>query len=185
MKIRHSNTRVAKLFQEGVDDPLAFLEPWEQRAAEIYVTLGLDPLTRAAKDGVVVDVFKNALKEELGIVAAGTRSRLHSNAAWKAYVRSLREDTRKGVLDKLHRDAYAAYGTYKWARETAVKENDYKEARLAAADHLDRIGATEKPPEVVQQVATIIVRSRNVDVAEPLRALPEVEVEEESDATTS
>jgi len=176
-----SRTHATKHFVEGESDPLEFLLPWEQRAAEIYVELSMAPVGEGAwrLGSANVTEFLARIKEEFKVdLPKWQRPALHGNPAWRDYVRQLRSDARGQALKKLKRKATKAVDTYLWAQDTARKEGDYKEARVAAGDHLDRIGATEKPNVQPVQAIQIVVKSRNVDLANPFKELPAVEVEE-------
>ena len=86
------------------------------------------------------------------------------------------EEGKAVVVEALRQDAWDAYQTFKWSREKAVETGDYKEARLAASDHLDRIGATEKPREIVPNL-TIVLQGKNADAANLLAPMTEIVVE--------
>ena len=177
-----TSARTAKLyFVDGESDPLHFLFPWEQQAAELYVSLALDPTGMNSFGGNRArrNVYQEQFEAEFGIpLTMSRRTQLHGNPAWRAYVQQLKDDARGQALKKLKNKASRAVETYLWAQDTARGSGDYKEARVAAGDHLDRIGATEKPSVQPVQAIQIVVKSRNVDLANPFKELPAVEVVE-------
>ena len=171
---------VQKSYVAG-DDPLKYLLPWEQKAAEVYVRVGTHPEMTNMQGNPYADDFHAQLFLELPTLPRrGDKyylARLRMNAAWMAYVKYLREHARDAVLNTLHDKAGRAVDNYLWAQEAARKAEDYKETRVASADHLDRIGATEKPPTQVVQVANIVLRGRNYSTANLLAEGPQLEGE--------
>lgn len=174
-------------YDQAKNNPLQFLHPWEIQAAELFVMCEKDPLTlptmppqhvgRPKKWGVLMSgTFGTRFCEAAGFnLHTKHRKNLEGNPAWRHYVQQLKEETKNVVLQKLKTDALEAYDTYKWSREAAKGAGDYKEARLAAGDHLDRIGATEKPREQSQNVV-VILRGRNYDETTILNEPEEAEV---------
>ena len=170
--------RARKQYREG-DDPLTYLLPWEAKAAEVYVRVGLMPEATSRKGDPYADVFNVELLRAAPELPSNMFyvKRLRANPAWMAYVQYLKAHARDKVLDTLHGTAFRAADTYVWAQEEARKVGDYAEARKAAGDHLDRIGATEKPPTTTVQIATINLRSRNFDTENLLAESPALEGE--------
>lgn len=176
-----SASNAQRYFVPGESDPLHFLRPWEQRTAELYVEMSVGPADETRRSGrISLEEFGEVFRQEFGAeYNIAIRAGLHSNPAWKAYVQQLRDDARGVALKKLKNRASKAVDTYLWAQDRARESDDYKEARVAAGDHLDRIGATEKPNVQPVQAIQIVVKSRNVDLANPFKELPAVEVVED------
>lgn len=166
-----------RTYVEG-DDPLKYLLPWEQKAAELYVRLGAIPELTNKQGLPYSDEFHTQFWAEMPMLPKRTYlTGLRLNPAWLAYVKYLRDHAREAVLGTLHNTATRAVDNYLWAQEAARKAEDYKETRMASADHLDRIGATEKPPTTTVQVANIQLHSRNFTAADLLAPSPELEGE--------
>ena len=114
------------------------------------------------------------------------------NPACKRYARHIKDNMREAAMKRLKDVVPEVVDDYFWARESARKAEDYKETRLAATDHLDRVGISEKPPTQVAQVAVIQLHARNYSTENLLAETPAVEGEAveqpkegESDATPS
>lgn len=168
-------------YDEGKHNPLQFLHPCEKLAAEIFVGVHNDPASRVTYpkgkertwSGLLSGAFGSRWKESCGYdLTPSNRKRLESNPAWRHYVRMLMEEQTSVVKQKLRDDALDAYDTFKWSRETARRQGDYKEARLAASDHLDRIGATEKPREIAPNVVVVLQSGSTPETifAQPIEA---------------
>ena len=183
-----SSTKLVRTlgYEESRHNPLQFLLPGEVKAAEIFAMVSRDPTAgqtyppgpvrkwSALRSGS----FNTRFHEATGFsLSYKHRKSLEENAAWRHYVRMLLEESKDVVMQKLKNDALEAYDTYKWSREAARLEGDYKEARLAAADHLDRIGATEKP-QPQQQVQVIVLRGRTFEEGNLMKELPETTADE-------
>lgn len=175
-----SLARVKKIW-DGTQNPLDLLTPSEVRAAEIWASLAFDP--QSGKKGT----FHARFRETFGFDLPGkTKQSMLKNPAWKAYVRQLLEETRATVMTKLETSAMKAFEDYIWSREEARKAADYKEVRLGAADHLDRIGATRRVagPAAGNSVTIVLKGAPEVTHATIMRQLPAVEAEiEEEDAS--
>lgn len=176
---------VAQGFVMGKDNPLSILNPNEAAAAELFALCRADPRTAKTmpagperKWGVLRSgAFGTAFRETFGFdINSHVRKCLELNMAWRAYVEQLRTQTRAAVMDKLKQDALAAYHDYTWSRTEARAQGDYKETRVASADHLDRIGATEKADQVTQNVV-VVLRGRNFTEDTLNRELPETTFE--------
>ena len=172
-------------YVSGRDDPLTILHPTEALTAELFVLSQSDPKNirsmprgRLKKwSGLHAMHFTDAFRERFGFdLNPGDRKGLEQNPAWRDYVEKLQTQTREAVMAKMRTDALQVYDDYTWSRTKARAEGDYKETRLAAADHLDRIGATEKP-EVGAQNIVVVLRGRNFDEKDLMRELPVTEVE--------
>lgn len=162
-----------RAFQPG-DDPLAILYPHEVTAAELYVLEG-GPIKGASSQKR--PAFATRFREHFGFeLSSNLWSGLRKNPAWTAYVRQMQEQTRAVVMRKLEQQALPALKDYLWSREQAREAGDYKETRIAAADHLDRIGATEKPTDGPTQVV-VLLKGRNFEVGALERTLAPVEHE--------
>lgn len=173
-------------------NPLQFLHPCEKLAAEIFVGVHNDPQTRPTYpkgkerkwSGLLSGAFGTRWKDACGYdLLPKNRKSLQDNPAWQHYVRMLMEEQVAVVKQKLREDALDAYDTFRWSREKAKAEGDYKEARLAASDHLDRIGATEKPREIAQNVVVVLKGSSPETIfVEPVETeVVEIEAEATSD----
>lgn len=172
-------------FDPAKDNPLAVLHPHEATVAELFVLAAGDPMTartmppgkdstyKAMRSGAFLTRFREAFGYEM---SSKMRSNLEKNPAWRCYAAQLRTQTRDAVMAKLKMDALSAYQDFKWSREKARLVGDYKETRLAAGDHLDRIGATEKPEAVAHNVV-VVLKGRNFDEATLMRELPSTTVE--------
>jgi hypothetical protein len=172
-------------FDPAKDNPLQFLHPNEVTCAELFVLASGDPmLVRTMPPGpprkwgvLRSGTYGTRFKELFGYdLQPWQKKSLETNPAWRAYVTFLQTQTRDAVLQLLKNDAIAAYQDFKWSREEAKKKGDYKETRLAASDHLDRLGATEKPMNQVLN-AVIVLKGRNFDEQNLMRELPAMEVE--------
>ena len=186
----HFPSSRTKIYQDNLgfdpekDNPLALLYPHEALTAELFVLTQMDPRTASitpntkAKWGTLRSgTFMAAFREKFGFdLNASHRKNLEMNPAWRHYVAKLQTQTREAVMEKLRSDALAAYHDYTWSREAARKAGDYKETRVAAADHLDRIGATEKPTEGGQQIL-VVLRGRNFNEDSLNKQLPESSAE--------
>lgn len=182
---RSSRKRAVQEFKAG-DNPLAILHPEEQKCAEIVALVELDPSTAptmmiggtrkwaALHSGAFASRFQELFGYELTSVR---KSQLVQNPAWKAYVEELRKGSRDVVMERLRRESLDVAEDYIWSRKQARKQGDYKEARLAAADHLDRIGLTEKP-QPTQQQTIIVLKGRTFDAESLMRELPAPSTEE-------
>lgn len=96
------------------------------------------------------------------------------NPAAKRYARKQKEDLRALAMRRLKDSIPEVVDDYHWARQAAREAGDYREVRVGAADHLDRVGATEKPPTQVAQVAVIQLRGRNFGAENLLAPSPEL-----------
>ena len=180
-RVRHSLS-AARQFTEG-DDPLTFLQPWERIAAEVYVRLGAVPELTHRSGDVYADAFHTQLFVDVPTLPKRPYlKRLQANPAWRAYVGSLQHHARDHAMSTLQATAQLAVSNYLWAQESARSAGDYKETRMAAGDHLDRVGATEKPPDHVLQVANIVLRSRNFSEDALLAPGPQLEGDEPEEA---
>ena len=94
------------------------------------------------------------------------------------YVQKLASMGRAVVRERLMQTAPDAVEDIIWAREKAREMEDYKETRLAAGQHLDMIGATEKAGAGTVNMVTVVLRGRNFDSDTLEKALPIVEVTE-------
>lgn len=168
-------------YDQTKHNPLQFLHPCEILAAEIFVGVDKDPQTRNTYpkgkerkwSGLQSGAFGTRWRERMGFdLGFQHRKALEENPAWRHYVLQLKESQKEVVMARLKQDAIDAYDTYKWSRESAKAAGDYKEARLAAADHLDRIGATEKPREIQPNVVVILKGSVSPETvfSEPIEA---------------
>lgn len=128
---------------------------------------------RSARERLLTDV-------QTGLDPRCTERRMMGvlrNPAARRYVRHTRETMRDAAMKRLKDVTPEVVDDYFWARQAARQASDYKETRLAAADHLDRIGVSEKPPTTTVQVAAITLRSRNFDEADLLKESPLLEGE--------
>lgn len=173
-----SYTYVQKYWKGG-DDPLKFLLGWEQEAAHLHMQMAAQPELRNARGSVNHNVFAQAVNDTMPVKKTmRTIRRLFHNPAWLAYLQYLKVHARDEALDRLKATSAKAVDTYLWAQDKAKSVGDYKEARVAAGDHLDRIGATEKP-QPVTQVAVVTLRGRNFTAEDLDKASPEVIIEAE------
>lgn len=166
-------------------NPLSVLHPHEARAAEMYVLCDRDPATvptlpsgRKRKWGVLLSgAFGTRFQEKFGIECTSRiRKGLEGNPAWRAYVTMLTDQTRDAILKRLEQDGLEAYEDYIGARGMAKQAGDYKALGLQAADHLDRIGATQKP-SVEQHQIVVVLKGRNYDENTLMQELPATTVE--------
>ena len=176
---------LAAQFDAERDDPLHFLHPHEAKTAELFALLENTPETiqttppfkskwAALRSGNIATRFQETFGYEL---TPRIRKGLEENPAFRAYVKYLQTQSRDAVIALMQRDALDAYDDHKWSRKRAKEKDDYKETRLAAADHLDRIGATQKPT-VTQQSVVVILKGRNYDEKNLLaESTEEIEVE--------
>ena len=109
------------------------------------------------------------------------------NAGGRRYRATLRERVRTHALKRLGKQVPAVVEDYLWSRTAAKDQGDYKEVRMAAVDHLDRLGITLKREQQAVQVQTIVLRGKNFDVDTLDEPTPEIEtaeiVQEGSDAS--
>ena len=99
------------------------------------------------------------------------------NPAAKRYARKQKEDLRALAMRRLKDSIPEVVDDYHWARQAAREAGDYREVRVGAADHLDRVGASEKAPTVAVQVANITLHSRNFTSENLLAESPQLEGE--------
>ena len=97
--------------------------------------------------------------------------------AAKRYARHVKEHLRDLAMKRLKDAVPEAVDDLFWAREAAKNAADYQEVRKGAEGHLDRVGATEKPPTTIAQVAVIQLHGRNYTPENLLAAGPELEGE--------
>ena len=100
------------------------------------------------------------------------------NAAGRRYRATMRERLRAHALRKLGKQVPAVVEDYLWSRTAAKDQGDYKEVRMAAVDHLDRLGITLKREQQAVQVQTIVLRGRNFDASTLDAPTPEIEAAE-------
>lgn len=167
------------------DNPFSVLHPHEVKAAELYALVDRDPATAATlRPGpkrkwstMLSTAFEGRFRETFGIeLTPRMRRGLEKNPAWAKYVRELQEQSREAVMQLLRSGALEAHADFVDSRKMARKAGDYKELRMAAADHLDRIGATEKPTNQAQMIV-VTLKGRNFDEATLMKELPETTVE--------
>ena len=94
--------------------------------------------------------------------------------ACKRYARHTKEHLRDLAMKRLKDAVPEAVDDLFWAREAAKNALDYREVRVGAEGHLDRVGATEKPPTTVAQVAVIQLHGRNYTPDDLMKAGPEL-----------
>ena len=172
-------------FDPATDNPLAHLHPHEVTAALLFVAASGDPRTAitmpSGKHGtwsvLQSGTFHTRFRETFGFeLQPYQRKSLEQNAAWRTYVQQLRDQTRDSVMQLLEQQSLDAFQDYTWSRKAAREAGDYKETRVAAGDHLDRIGATKKPDTQAQQVV-VVLRGRNFDEGSLDKELPAIEAE--------
>ena len=172
--------RVKKVW-DGSQDPLDFLTPHEQKAAELYVSIaGTPKLNPGTLDKSKRVTFGRLFREHFGFdLTVEMKKSILRNPAWLAYVQHLQIKTKDTVMAKLEQGAMSALDRYQKAGELAEQASDHKEMRLWGADYLDRVGATRKvgaPPQAPGGI-TIVFKGRNFTEAEVLKQLPSVEAE--------
>ena len=183
-----TSTRLAMkaAYDQTKHNPLQFLHPCEILAAEIFVGVEKDPETRATFpkgkerkwSGLQSGAFGTRWKTRMGFdLTFQNRKALEANPAWRHYVLQLKEAQKEVVMQRLKADVLDAYEDYTWSRKAARAAGDYKETRLAGADHLDRVGATEKPRET-QPMVTVYLQSKTFAGGNLMKELPEVTAEE-------
>lgn len=172
-----TRAKACKVYVAGMD-PLDILHPHEIRAAELFAFAWLeDPDSRSKPQRMQGPGWPAAFLREFGVELTQSRRRgMELNPAWQAYVRQLKQQTRETVLAKLKATAHRAFDNFIHAQEAARTADDYKELRLAASDHLDRIGATEKPEQVAQNVV-VVLKGRTFTEDTLGRELPAIEAE--------
>lgn len=164
------------------ENPLSVLHPHEVKCAELYVVALSDPHTTRTmplgdfskwavlKSGGFSTRFSECFGYEL---TTKISDGLKNNPAWRALVQSYLTQSRDAVLAKLKAEGLAAAEDFIWSRRRAKEKDDYKATREAAGDHLDRIGATEKPQQVAAQTV-VILQGRNYtdkNLSEPMEAI--------------
>jgi len=105
------------------------------------------------------------------------------NPACKRYARHTKEHLRELAMKRLKDAVPEAVDDLFWARQAAKTAQDYKEVRVGAEGHLDRVGATEAPPKTVVQMANIVLQGRNYTTDNLLAPGPELEGEVVPDET--
>lgn len=161
-------------------DPLEFLNPGEVTAAELWVSMRMDPGSPKNWASGYPDkrAFATKFREHFGFeLSSAMRQGLMLNPAWRAYTKSLMSQTRDAILKRLEATGFEALQDYLKSREMAKEAGDYKELRVGAADHLDRIGATQKP-EITKQSVVVVLQSRNFNERSLTKELPAVEAAE-------
>jgi hypothetical protein len=71
---------------------------------------------------------------------------------------------------------------YLWSRTAAREQGDYKEVRMAAVDHLDRLNITLKKDAPQVAVQTIVLRGKNFGIDtldDPTPAIETAEIVQE------
>lgn len=185
-----------KKVEGGSTNPLAFLYPHEIKMAELWAVCERDPALgptlpnpklKRTWDTLQSGLFAQHYLATFGHqITSAHRKELHHNPAWVAFARSLLESSREAILRRLEADGLDAFHDYVWARKEARLQGDYKETRVGAADHLDRIGATQKPQESVPNLV-VVLQGRNFTADTLDKELPAlsneivVEAEEASD----
>jgi hypothetical protein len=94
--------------------------------------------------------------------------------AGRKYRNNLLVRGRKLALRVLQKNTTEVVEDYLWSRTAAKAQLDYKEVRLAAVDHLDRLGVTLKREAPQQQAQIIVLKGSNFDVATLDAPTPEV-----------
>lgn len=159
-------------FDYTKDNPLAHLFPNEAICAELFVLCEQDPRTARTMPSGKLNTYSvmrsgNYLarfKDTFGIdMMPHVRKALERNAAWRGYLLKLRTQTREALMDSLKASGLAVMKDYQWAREEAKRQGDYKETRVAAGDHLDRIGASEKKPENIVQNLVVVLKGMSTE----------------------
>ena len=100
------------------------------------------------------------------------------NEGGRRYRAAMKRRVRQTALTTLGKHVPVVVKDYLWAREAAKDQGDYKETRMAAVDHLDRLGITLKKEQAPVQMQTIILRGRNFDAATLDAPTPEIETAE-------
>lgn len=100
------------------------------------------------------------------------------NMGGRRYRATLRERVRATALKTLSKHVPVVVDDYLWSRTAAKDQGDYKEVRMAAVDHLDRLGITMKKDVAAVQVATIVLRGKNFDVDTLDEPTPQIEAAE-------
>lgn len=163
---------VKRVIKDGFDkekhDPLHFLHPHEAKAAELFALMDGQPETVSTLPGtprkwttMLSGAFCTRWRETFGYeITPRIRKGLELNPAWRHYVYLLKTKPRDAVMKLLEEQGMAAARDFIEARVMAKAAADYKELRLAASDHLDRLGATQKPT-AVQQNVVVVLKGRN------------------------
>jgi len=110
---------------------------------------------------------------------------LFDKRASRMYRQALRAKGRALALKSLQKEVPKVVEDYKWARETARAEGDYRVTHDQAVDHLDRLGVTLKREQAPVQLQAIILRGKNFDAATldvPTPAIEAAEIIPEEDA---
>lgn len=131
--------------------------------------------TREEKKKLVVDEMlrRYAVKMTLDEAWAAV-----DNAGGRRYRATLRERARATALRTLAKHTPVVVEDYLWSRTAAREQGDYKEVRMAAVDHLDRLNITLKKETAQVAVQTIVLRGKNFDVATLDEPTPEIETAE-------
>jgi hypothetical protein len=151
-----------------VGAPLRVLTAVEARCCEVWVrAVG----TRAERAKFVALELKRkydvTVTEDEAFQAADCR-------AGRRYRKALYMKGRKIALRTLSKHTSDVVDDYLWSRKQAKDQLDYKEVRLAAVDHLDRLGITLKRDQPQQQAQIIVLKGSNFDVATLDTPTPEV-----------
>jgi hypothetical protein len=159
-----------------VGAPLRVLTAVEARCCEVWVrAVG----TRAERAKFVALELKRkydvTVTEDEAFNASDCR-------AGRRYRKALYMKGRKIALRTLSKHTSDVVDDYLWSRKQAKEQLDYKEVRLAAVDHLDRLGITLKRQEAPAQTQVIVLRGSNFDVATIDTPTPEVLATEIIDA---
>jgi hypothetical protein len=94
--------------------------------------------------------------------------------AGQKYRKALWMKGRKIALRTLTKHTTDVVDDYLWSRKQAKDQLDYKEVRLAAVDHLDRLGITLKKDAPQQQAQIIVLKGSNFDASTLDTPTPEV-----------
>ena len=149
--------------------PRRMLTATELRMCEIYARSTGKRVERA-------HFVETELKRKYGMEApASAVLAAVMSRAGKKYRKALWMRGRKIALRALKNNTMDVVDDYLWSRTAAKDQGDYKEVRLAAVDHLDRLGVTLKKEVQQQQAQVIVIKGGgNFDVSNLDTPTPEV-----------
>ena len=150
-------------------DPMAEIA---RRACEVWFRTEGKPMER-------YNEVMRVLKSRYGLIASGEEiKKLLASSRARQYKQYLRKRMRLLALRSMTKRLPEVVEDYHWSRETAREQGDYKEVRMAAIDHLDRLGVTLKREVPAQAVQVVVLKGRNFDLSDIDKPTPLIETAE-------
>lgn len=154
------------------------LLPHERSLTEAYFNqLARGQMFRRTSDELISWLYDFNRRHKTRFTPDEFHALKHTNA-FKEYMRLLKVAPAQKALARLDAQVDEVVDDYLDARTMAREAKDHKELRVAASDHLDRIGATrKKETPVVVQAVQIVLRSKNFTAENLLEASPVIETD--------